>query len=133
MKTNRIPATYNVNYLGESRTPRLSNIEKARRSREVEHRANRRARRQSHAQREARNNRPNFWCIALIMVILLLVAIGFQVKAHDARISAIMTEQQAYEESTVLLSNGERVDREDYERANEEARQAELEQLGLEG
>ena len=129
MKTNRIPATYNVNHLGESRTPRLSNIEKARRSREVEHRANRRARRQSHAQRDQNSHSINWCCVALIMV-LLLVAIGFQVKAHD---SAIMTEQQAYEESTVLLSNDERVDREDYERANEEERHAELEHLGLEG
>ena len=127
MKTNRIPATYNVNHLGESKTPQLSNFEKNRRRREVEHRANRRARRQSHAQREARNNRPNFWGIALIMVILLLVAIGFQVKAHDSAVTVTT------EESTVLLSNGERVDREDYERANEEARQAELEHLGLEG
>lgn len=126
MKTNRIPATYNVNHLGESRTPRLSNFEKARRSREVEHRANRRARRQSHAQRDQNSHSINWCCVVLIMV-LLLVAIGFQVKAHDSAVT-ITTE-----ESTVLLSNGERVDREDYERANEEARQAELEHLGLEG
>lgn len=128
MKTNRIPATYNVNHLGESRTPRLSNLGKARRSRKAMSRANSRARRNSCTQREARNNRPNFWwCIALIMVALLLFAIGFQVKAHDSAVN-ITTE-----ESTVLLSNGERVDREDYERANEEARKAELEHLGLEG
>lgn len=134
MNTNRNNTTVIFNNIGKSMTPRLSNMEKTRRSHEAQYRVNLRARRLSRAQRDNQNNHnTNQCCVVLIVAVILLVAFCLQVKARDARISALMAEQQAYEQSTVLLSNGERVDREDYEQANEEARQAELEKLGLEG
>ena len=134
MNTNRNNTTVICNHIGQSMTPRISNIELARAHREAQYRANRRARRHAHAKREAQNKNNDFWrIIALIAVAILLVAFGFRWGAREAHIHQHMSDGQAYYETTVQLSNGHRVDREDYERANMEAVQEEMERLGLEG
>ena len=67
--------------------------------------------------------------LAIIVVIYLVVLTVVQ----DQGFRRHLAQQQAYEENTVLLADGHRVNRDDYEAAHEAARQEELERLGLDG
>lgn len=133
--------TTSFNRLGEPMTPRLTNLERERR----EFSAGCRRRHSVRSSRRVANHeqesikRKLDTILTVIGVIALLVIITVMVSwavAQDAAVEQILSKPATAEE-TILLSDGEgsyhEVNASDYEQALKEARQAELEQLGLAG
>lgn len=140
MYSNRTHTT-SFNTIGESMTPRLSKQERERREFSAEcrrRRSDRQSRRVAKHEQESKERMLN----AILTIIGVIVLLGITtvmvswVLAQDAAVEQILNEQATAEE-TILLSDGEgsyhEVNASDYEQACKEARQVELEQLGLAG
>lgn len=134
MTHNRSNTTtkFNHNMIGESMTPRLSNFEQKRRAGNAEFEARQELRKKNRVTRHnSKKSKMAFVAIALFLLAIVGALFWHCYQAANANVAVSI--EQYTDGSMVELPNGEFVDREDYERANEEAHQAEREMLGLEG
>ena len=129
MKTNRIPATYNVTILGESMTPQLSNMEKARARREATSRANSRARRRHRAQHED-TDKTNMKMRVALAIIMILVFVGSLAMCYIQE-QSWKKYQQEEPEYSVYIGDGRWVTEENYQ--SQQWIEAHPEAFGMEG
>ena len=136
MTHNRSNTTtkFTHNMLGESMTPRLSNFEQKRRAGNAEFEARQKLRKKNRINRNSQKSRKASIAIALLVLAgVIATALCWHCYQANANVAESVKQEYVNDSSMVELPNGEFVDREDYERANEEAHQAEREMLGLEG
>ena len=137
MTHNRSNTTtkFNHNMIGESMTPRLSNFEQKRRAGNAEFEARQELRKNNRVTRRKRekSKKASMAIVLLVLAVVIGAALCWHCYQANANVAESVKQEYVNDSSMVELPNGEFVDREDYERANEEAHQAEREMLGLEG